>query len=294
MVTDIQARIDRARPLTDPHHAAGGAEKHKPNRWLRNEQTQALIEEIKRSPDLGSEPIKTVKGGGGATYACKELVYAYAMWISAKFHLAVIRAFDALVSGRAPALPADAPITATQARHLSDIIVTAHPHPGARSRAWWALRRHFGVEHYRDIPAERFEEALAFVKQLRLLSDHDEQNCRQLPVFPATGECMNVLMIIEGDRIAHMQPLNPGEVVIDPAKPPLPSPRPPCRVSCVHDLVGAAIQDDENGALALPMCILNAKTPRTRRGSEYRKSLIPNGGPGRTRTFDQGIMSPLL
>jgi len=25
-------------------------------------------------------------------------------------------------------------------------------------------------------------------------------------------------MTIEGDRITHMQPLNPGEVVIDPAK----------------------------------------------------------------------------
>jgi len=99
--TDIRIH-DGLYSLNDLHRAAGGEQRHKPGNWLRIDQTRELIEEIEQCSDLSTAPIKTVNGGKApGTYACKELVYAYAMWISARFHLAVIRAFDALVTGQA-------------------------------------------------------------------------------------------------------------------------------------------------------------------------------------------------
>lgn len=92
--------------LNDLHKASGGAEKHRPTFFMRLDQTQSLMAEI-RCADLHIIPSITLKGRGKAqgTYVCKELVYAYAMWISPKFHLAVIRAFDALASAPAPEVP---------------------------------------------------------------------------------------------------------------------------------------------------------------------------------------------
>ena len=60
-----------------------------------NQQTQELADEISDCPDLGSSPIETKLGRGGGTFVTKELVYAYAMWISPAFNLKVIRAYDA-------------------------------------------------------------------------------------------------------------------------------------------------------------------------------------------------------
>ena len=80
--------------LNDLHKAAGGEDRHGPNYWTETQQTKDLIVEISNSRNSGDYPIESKSGRYGGTYVVKELVYAYAMWISAKFHLHVIRTFD--------------------------------------------------------------------------------------------------------------------------------------------------------------------------------------------------------
>lgn len=82
-------QLDELYSLNDLHKAAGSNSTQKPSNWLRNQQVIDLIELLK-SEQL--TPI--IKKQGLGTFACRELVYAYAMWISPKFHLTVIRAFD--------------------------------------------------------------------------------------------------------------------------------------------------------------------------------------------------------
>lgn len=89
--------------LNDLHAAAvtsGVTKDIRPNEWLALEQTKGLAE-ILITEKPGNKPVEAKAGRYGGTFACKELVYAYAMWISPSFHLQVIRAYDALATGDA-------------------------------------------------------------------------------------------------------------------------------------------------------------------------------------------------
>lgn len=103
--------VDGLYSLNDMHRIGGGKEKHRPTFFLRNQETKDLISElesefsdVRKCTSPKSQVIRVVKGGDSqakqGTYVCKELVYRYAMWISPKFALIVIRTFDDLMNKR--------------------------------------------------------------------------------------------------------------------------------------------------------------------------------------------------
>ena len=133
--TPIRQTADGLFCVNDLHKAAGGAKKDKPSNWLRLESTKGIVRELEseRNQVLTSEDLsinrhlRVVSGSpesGGGAFVARELVYAYAMWISPKFHLQVIRTFDAHVQAQIAALAQDATSYQAIAMSSDDLLIS--------------------------------------------------------------------------------------------------------------------------------------------------------------------------
>jgi len=165
--------------LADLHKASGNLAKHKPSNFLRVEQTQELIKEIEQVSDmrLGEtdhfsnmrSAVKVINGGNNrGTYAVKEMVYAYAMWISAKFHLMVIRAYDSLIMEWM--IGGKQTISPEQAGILYNIVHTrARSNQNLIMQMWSRLKNHFKYSaSYRELRAIHFEDAKHYLEVMDL------------------------------------------------------------------------------------------------------------------------------
>lgn len=85
--------------LNDVHKAADElcTVKTSPGQWARSDKAKELIEHLITRKRV-INPITSKAGRSGGTFAVKELVYAYAMWISPVYHLKVIEAYDRMVT----------------------------------------------------------------------------------------------------------------------------------------------------------------------------------------------------
>lgn len=155
--------------LNDLHTASGKEDKHQPAFFMRRQETIEMINEISNSAKSQSwKPTISKSGRYGGTYVCKELVYAYAMWISAAFALKVIRAYDALVSGNVEVKPKVRQCTATQLtplRQTAERLITTglgKIYPDI----WKLVHQRFDVEHIHQLQPEQVGEAIEYLNVL--------------------------------------------------------------------------------------------------------------------------------
>ncbi|MCF4766700.1 KilA-N domain-containing protein [Acinetobacter baumannii] len=201
--------------LGDLHKASGGEKKHQPSNFLRTEQIKELINEIDHSANLQSSDndhssnmrsaVKVVNGGDNrGTYVVKEIVYAYAMWISPKFHLMVIRAYDSLVMEWL--LNGKQTISPEQAGILYNIVHTrAKGNKNLIVQMWSRLKNHFKYSaSYRELRAIHFEDAKHYLEVMDLRAKPEEKK-PQDPLFDKDAyELVRKLteaVIIENDEI---------------------------------------------------------------------------------------------
>lgn len=154
--------------LNDLHLASGNDPKHRPTFFVKNQQTQDLISEIQKE-NIAVLPIKIIRGTQGGTYACEELALAYAMWISPKFHLVVLRAFLAMHKGELQNSAQIAPLTITpeQQRAIQEAVQQAHYRTGLHWQEIYSrLKSTFNVAKYDQLPQTMFEHVINFLNTL--------------------------------------------------------------------------------------------------------------------------------
>jgi hypothetical protein len=186
--------------LNDLHKASGGANKHRPSIWLSNQQTIALLDELSSNSCLA--PVESLKGGKTpGTYVVKELVYAYAMWISAKFHITVIRAYDALVTGAIPTTKSSPERKTKKALpgcltlEQQDVIKAMVKSRGERVpneksasviiKTWSAIKTKFGCT-YKEIPQEDYLNVVSLIERLPIEGELLEKETS--PAIPETTD----------------------------------------------------------------------------------------------------------
>lgn len=158
--------------LNDLHKSAGGEPKHKPTNFMRNAEVQELIAEIEQVSNLRLEQksvaYETIHGGKkNGTFVCRELVYRYAMWISPKFSLMVIRAFDAMNTGAIPCLPPKS--TANDRTPLRQAVTALCGKLGIMHPEAYALvHQYMGVEHIDEISMADLPRAVEYVHRLMM------------------------------------------------------------------------------------------------------------------------------
>ena len=211
--------------LHDLHKASGGAEKHQPAFFIRNKQTKDLIAEIeseKHSANLQSA-VKTINGGNSrGTYVVKELVYSYAMWISAKFHLMVIRAYDAMVMQWK--INDRQSISPEQQALLHEIVDRrSQGNRKIYAEMWSRHNRHFKIPRYSELLSIHFPESIHYLETMELKAKAEKQETKAL-LYPQEvvqvaqqinqeynqGRFKNWFISVRDNGVIGVQPLTNG------------------------------------------------------------------------------------
>ncbi|SUU35942.1 KilA-N domain [Actinobacillus seminis] len=163
-------QIDNLFSLNELHKLSGSESKHQPTFFIRLDTTKDLVAEIQKQ-DPNNQAILSKNGIG--TYACKEIVIAYAAWISPQFHLVVLRAFlnqlENSQKTEQTALPAPTTLTPEEQYMVQNAVKATHEKTGLSYGEIWARTKNkFKVAKYEQIERSQLNEVLTYITSLTI------------------------------------------------------------------------------------------------------------------------------
>lgn len=204
--------------LNDLHKSAGGEQRHQPRYWLALQQTSDLINEIVNSGISLFHPLNKKRGCKGGTYVCKELVYSYAMWISAAFALKVIRAYDALMSANGVQEEFVSKATTDDRTPLRGLVNRIMGKTGIHYQPLYKMiHREFGVNHIDELTAKQVAEAMEYLAGKVLEGEFlpKGQSLTSLPsAMPKHGPGRMLLYLDEKGQVQDSYPLTEDQAVM--------------------------------------------------------------------------------
>ena len=202
IISDIKIHMDAEGrySLNDLHKASGKERRHEPAAWLRLDQTNELVKEIlntqmcvfKNGDNSNSaesqikNPMDSKKGRYGGTCVCKELVYSYAMWISAAFSLKVIRAYDALVTGYQNEAVRIAKTTVCERTPLRDAVNMLVGKKGLRyDDAYTMVHQRFNIDSIDELSLDQIPLAIEYIHRVILEGEYIQNETKKISTLSA-------------------------------------------------------------------------------------------------------------
>jgi len=125
VATNIRQDSEGRYSLSDCWKASGADKNNQPSKWFEAAKTQDFLALLGGDPENRATPFAVVTTGpndGRGYWVQREAVIHYATWISPDFYLTVIRAFDAMVTGKImlPKPESDDELILRALTHLND------------------------------------------------------------------------------------------------------------------------------------------------------------------------------
>lgn len=162
--------LDGLYSLNDLHTASGKNKKHQPSFFMRNQETKDLVKEIEGMDKI--KAVRKVQGGNNktaqGTYVCKDLVYRYAMWISPKFALMVIRTFDKLVTGELQVQPSQLSTAEDRKPLVNAVNMHCNKSGAIYSDIWKMIHQRFNVDAVGQLTVEQVPQAVECIHNYSL------------------------------------------------------------------------------------------------------------------------------